>query len=360
MSQQLATQTHQQTKAAQPSISGILQRKCACGQHTIAGSECAECRKKRMSLQRRTTNQTEPATVPPIVHEVLRSPGQPLGSDVREFIEPRFGHDLSRVRVHTDAKAAQSARAVNSRAYTVGNNIVFGAGQFAPSTQEGKRLLAHELTHVVQQSSSGTLQSQLVVQPASDAYEREADQVAGQVVNGSVTNPGTSIVHAMVNEGIQRYEFGEGAGPDFGGGIRYVPVPDDERARVEAALAIVSRVVNNPRDFPACPRFFRDNCPGGSDTALYDAFNRAVIWREVGSPAGDGGSTAGVGGENIAYTDLSYRIGRWAMAASFIHEFMHVCGQASHDIGDQAKNVCGRLPNIIALSPRIRISNPIR
>ena len=77
-------------------------------------------------LQRRAVNQTQLATVPPIVSEVLRSPGQPLDSDTRTLIEPHFGRDFSRVRVHTDAKAAESARAVNSRAYTVGRDIVFG------------------------------------------------------------------------------------------------------------------------------------------------------------------------------------------------------------------------------------------
>jgi hypothetical protein len=91
---------------------------------------------------------------PPIVHEVLRSPGQPLDRATREFMEPRFGHDFSSVRVHTDAKAAASAGAVQAKAYTVGQNVVFGAGTFAPGTQAGQRLVAHELTHVMQQDGS--------------------------------------------------------------------------------------------------------------------------------------------------------------------------------------------------------------
>lgn len=86
---------------------------------------------------------------PHIVHEVLRSPGQPLNSATRAFMEPRLGCDLSHVQVHADAKAAQSARAVNARAYTVGPNVVFADGQYAPHSQEGQRLLAHELVHVV-------------------------------------------------------------------------------------------------------------------------------------------------------------------------------------------------------------------
>jgi hypothetical protein len=94
---------------------------------------------------------------PPIVLDVLRSPGQPLDPTTRAFMEPRFGHDFSRVRVHSDAAAEQSARGMNARAYTVGHNIVFNAGQFAPGTHEGQRLLAHELTHVVQQSGGAAV-----------------------------------------------------------------------------------------------------------------------------------------------------------------------------------------------------------
>ena len=97
------------------------------------------------------TEGSELADVPPIVSEVLSSPGQPMGQEVRAFIEPRLGHDFSKIRVHTDDKAAESARAVNSLAYTSGSHLVFGADQYAPATAAGKRLLAHELTHSIQQ-----------------------------------------------------------------------------------------------------------------------------------------------------------------------------------------------------------------
>jgi len=91
------------------------------------------------------------APAPPIVHEVLGSAGRPLDGGTRAFMEQRFGHDFGRVRVHTDARAAESARAVAARAWTVGNDVAFGAGAYAPSTAEGRHLLAHELTHVLQQ-----------------------------------------------------------------------------------------------------------------------------------------------------------------------------------------------------------------
>jgi hypothetical protein len=85
--------------------------------------------------------------VPLIVHEVLRSPGQPLDSQTRAFFEPRFGHDFSKVRVHTDTRASESTRAVNALAYTVGQDVAFASGQYAPRTDAGARLLAHELAH---------------------------------------------------------------------------------------------------------------------------------------------------------------------------------------------------------------------
>ena len=88
---------------------------------------------------------------PPIIREVLRSPGQPLDKTTRDFFEPRFGRDLGQVRLHANAAAADSARAVRAKAYTVGNHIAFAAGQHSASSTEGRRLLAHELTHCLQQ-----------------------------------------------------------------------------------------------------------------------------------------------------------------------------------------------------------------
>ena len=85
----------------------------------------------------------------------LASPGRPLEPALRQDMEQRFGHDFSRVRVHSGAAAEQSARNVNAHAYTVGQDIVFNAGRFAPRTPEGPQLLAHELTHVVQQAGCG-------------------------------------------------------------------------------------------------------------------------------------------------------------------------------------------------------------
>jgi hypothetical protein len=168
----------------------VLRRKCDCGQHT-GGGECEACKKKKLDekggrdplLQRSALNRGAVHEMPPLVHEVLRSPGQPLNAATRAYFEPRFGQDLSSVRVHATARAAESAKAVGAHAYAVGSNVVFGAGRFQPSTDAGKRLLAHELTHVMQQSN-GPIGSDLKIGPVGDRFEQEADQMANRALSG--------------------------------------------------------------------------------------------------------------------------------------------------------------------------------
>ncbi len=130
------------------------------------------------TLQRVAISAAPAHSVPPIVHDVLRSPGQSLDSGTRSFMESRFGHDFSGVRIHTDGQAAASARAVNALAYTVGRDVVFGSGQYLPGTMAGKRLLAHELTHVVQQGRGG---SSLTSLPES-RLEEDAHQTSRGLV----------------------------------------------------------------------------------------------------------------------------------------------------------------------------------
>ena len=131
-----------------------LQRKCSCGGSagsTGAGEECQQ-KKEEPTVQRKAAGTAGPTFAPPIVREVVSSPGQPLDRASRKFFEPHLGHDLSAVRVHSDSLAAESARAVHARSYTVGNHIAFAEGEFAPWTSDGRTLLAHELVHVAQQA----------------------------------------------------------------------------------------------------------------------------------------------------------------------------------------------------------------
>ncbi len=171
----------------QPSARRALQRACACGKNTAGGGACGACSREGMKLRRRAAGALqEPAGVPESVNEVLGSTGSPLDAQTRAFMESRFGQDFSRVRVHTGARAAESARDVNALAYTVGSDVVFGAGRFAPNTGEGRRLIAHELAHTIQQSGDTSSSSgPLSVSEPGDFHEREADAAADRVAASS-------------------------------------------------------------------------------------------------------------------------------------------------------------------------------
>lgn len=106
-------------------------------------------------IQRYAAHAPDAGFAPPSVDRVLSSPGRPLEPALRKDMEERFGRDFSGVQTHRGSVAEQSTRDMNALAYTVGHSIVFGAGQFSPETREGRKLLAHELTHVVQQTGVG-------------------------------------------------------------------------------------------------------------------------------------------------------------------------------------------------------------
>lgn len=158
-----------------------LQRKCACG------GACADCQKEESQhkLQMKSVSTAGPTQpeAPTAVHEVLRSLGQPLDPPTRAFMEPRFGRDFSGVRVHTDAAAAQSANELNANAYTTGQNIVFASGQYAPGTPDGNRLIAHELTHVMQQ---GFVMQQRVLQRDDKQQPVPPEKAPGADVDAAV------------------------------------------------------------------------------------------------------------------------------------------------------------------------------
>ncbi len=214
------TATQQQTTFKPPQVfpamrMNRLQRQCACGGHTAAGGECAACVRKKTMLQRKLTMGAShdpleweadriadqvlampaPAAdnrasrhiqryseqsggqadaVPDTVDQALAAHGRPLEPALRQDMEHRFGHDFSQVKIHADGVAGQSAQDVNAHAYTVGNDIVFGAGQFAPATHAGRRLLAHELTHVIQQQSTG-ISPAIQRQPDKDKKEPSSE-----------------------------------------------------------------------------------------------------------------------------------------------------------------------------------------
>ena len=145
---------------------------------------------------------------PSLVKEVVGSGGgSPLDRDTRGFMESRLGADFSDVRVHTDSKASESARSVQAHAYTVGSDVVFQSGKYEPQSQSGQRMLAHELTHVVQQRSgpvAGTpAPGGIKISHPSDSFEQAAESSADRVMS-SATTPAAPAATAQTS--IQREE----------------------------------------------------------------------------------------------------------------------------------------------------------
>jgi hypothetical protein len=225
--------------------SAFLQRKCACGAPSYGNAECTECTRKGSALQRKLTigASNDPleqeadrvagqvvsdstrqrmrntpfgiqrfrdhnagdadAATPASVGEAVSTGGRPLEAGLRDDLEHRFGYDFSSVRVHSGMLAERSARDVAANAYTVGNQIVFGAGQFDPGTTNGRRLLAHELTHVIQQTGAGALALQRDKKEGSE--EKKDVSPSAQVK----PDPGTAYFHIVVRD----------SGLDLGGGV---------------------------------------------------------------------------------------------------------------------------------------------
>jgi hypothetical protein len=172
-----------------------VQRKCACS----GSGKCDVCEEeqKNKPVQRKAAGPKSGRSVaageaPPIVDEVLRTAGQPLDRDERKFFEARLGRDLGAIRIHSDIRAAESARAVEALAYTVGNHVVFGSGRYAPRNAESRKLLAHELAHTLQQSVTPVAfaANRAAGGEAGDSLEHEADRASDDVeknIPGSIS-----------------------------------------------------------------------------------------------------------------------------------------------------------------------------
>ena len=174
-----------------------VQGPCACGGTC---SDCTAGGHDVEGLQRQASHGQAYAPEPSVppespIHDVLRAPGQPLDLGTRAFMNPRFGHDFARVRVHIGPQAAASATALRARAYTLGNHIVFGAGQYAPTTASGRLLIAHELTHVLQQRSTPEPMRQ--ADPAAPQEEEPESRAEGREVGGGVSGVTIRILQRL-------------------------------------------------------------------------------------------------------------------------------------------------------------------
>lgn len=157
------------------------------------------------------TSRVDGNEIPASVRDVLESPGKPLDTRTRSAMGERFGYDFSGVRVHTDLRAVKSARVVDAVAYTVGSDVVFGSRQFSPTTGEGLRLLAHELTHVIQQENGGNgfpdPEQSLRFDEANSSREREAEERALAVAAGTAV---PAVSQSVATPLIQRQRYPPG------------------------------------------------------------------------------------------------------------------------------------------------------
>ncbi|MCB1889109.1 MAG: DUF4157 domain-containing protein [Rhodocyclaceae bacterium] len=314
---------------------GHLQRKCAeCAKEdeTLrrqAGDEPEEETVQRQAdeeeteeVQRQSEGEEEeeavqakadpaaPATVATDTATRIRSArgsGGALPHSERAFFEPRMGADLSQVRVHRDTSAADLNRRLGARAFTVGHDVFFGAGEYRPGTPGGRRLMAHEFTHVLQQRGEG--------------------------------------------ERVRRWNLGAAPAPH---GWSEVTDPD-HMARLAEAEAIVDAAISQPN----CSSFFEDNCTDGSGaTAARDTFDKANVYLR---PHDDNVFGEGeFGGDNIAFNLRAFRIGKYMMASSLLHELFHNCdatgvgtGRAAELSAENATETCRlHTPWIDTIAPR--------
>ena len=173
------------------------------------------------------------------VHDVVNSGGgSPLPDEVRAEMQGRLGHDFGDVRVHNDSRAHESAQAVNAHAYTVGSNVVFQRDRYDPATTEGKTMLAHELTHVVQQRSGpveGTAAGGgIKVSDPGDRFEREAAANADRVMSAPAPSAAASVSGGAASAAVQRHEAEEETAQ--GSFVQRAEAPEEEEEPVQGAF----------------------------------------------------------------------------------------------------------------------------
>jgi Domain of unknown function (DUF4157) len=193
--------------------------------------KCAACAEEEQLGRKKTVSSSVAATS--IVHETIASPGQPLDDATRAFMEPRFGHDFSQVRVHADEHAAVSARVLGALAYTVGPHIAFADRRYVPTSQTGRRLLAHELAHVAQQTGPAARGGGAQV-PMMAAYLQRDDGQARQTPE------------ALIRQWLEQHQFAPPERqPDEG--ERHVLLNGQDMA-LSDAVRLVGDALHQPAD----------------------------------------------------------------------------------------------------------------
>lgn len=225
---------------------GRLQHKCDCEEQPSQDGACGPCRAKQLNIQRRPAGGSKGEAVgkgETGVHEVLRTGGRPLDAAARAFFEPRFGRELGSVRVHSDASASASAKSINALAYTVGRDIIFAPGQYDAGSKAGRRLLAHELAHVIQQDFGSGLTGAVVQRQPDPAVPPEPAPTPEAPTDTSVPIP-LPPEHdervARLEEMVKDIELGTQAREELQAQVRNVvvgPATEEEQAERDATRA---------------------------------------------------------------------------------------------------------------------------
>ncbi|HET7865315.1 MAG TPA: DUF4157 domain-containing protein, partial [Burkholderiaceae bacterium] len=273
---------------------------------------CSQCEEE---LHRRHDGVSADPTTADLgqVDATLRQPGRPLDPAARAFFEPRFGADFSAVRVHTDMQAAESARAVNALAYTVGRDVVFNTGQYAPHSGPGRRLLAHELAHVVQQRGIGSLGAPMQVEHPGAATEAEADLVALRAVD--TLHPGSA------RRGWTSLRRATSGGAFASGGV---PVP--------RSVSVVLGSPGRPLEPGTQARMASTSGLDLSTVRIHDDDAAALA-------AADVDAAAWTVGNHIAFSQGAYRPGAPGGDRLIAHELAHVAQQRRTGVLTLARSV---------------------
>jgi hypothetical protein len=196
----------------QPHSAGpVIQRKCACG----GSMPCVACEEQKDKIVQRKAgpNPADRAASASAILPQQLGAGRPLDQSTRSFLEPRFGRDFGHVRIHDGTEAAAAACSIGALAYTSGHDIVFGHGQYQPTSEGGRRLLAHELTHVIQQGSLAPSATPRLLQrkpePGSSTFEESAGptKTTGDVTEGTVTRKEFGDAHKVIHQGHVKLRF---------------------------------------------------------------------------------------------------------------------------------------------------------
>jgi hypothetical protein len=233
--QQADRVTDQVLRMAEPrpisSAPGVIHRKCApCEAGETTCPKCEEEKKVRRKEKPGYAPQVGPTAHAQI--SALRGGGQPLPPSVRAFFEPRFEADFSQVRLHTNSAAAEAARAIQAKAFTAGQDVAFAAGEYVPDSAAGRKLLAHELTHTLQQKNRAGLQPGGLISHGEDPAEREADAIADTLFQHGEA---VAVVQGQAVPAVQR-------DPQPGAGGPACAAAPEDFSRVSGAEALQGQI----------------------------------------------------------------------------------------------------------------------